>query len=289
MTKRSQIKEHLQTLDEIANIMTAMKNLSLIEINKITMFIATQERVIKIINNVGADFLDSYPIYAARMQVEQPTIYILIGSERGFCGSFNENIVQKVGFLENDSEKCIVVGRKLSDKVREYAQIIKIIDGPNAAEEIQSVIVNLIDFLLKSKIYPGQWAIIYNTENHNETHTTLLRPFEEFKIESSTHFPFPPVLNQSKENFLLEFSNHYLFSLLYFIFYQSFIAENYQRLHHLENAVGRLEKQKIALKRHLNLLRQEEITEEIQVIMLSAEAIIKELSSQIPLIQNAED
>ena len=57
------------------------------------------------------------------------------------------------------------------------------------------------------------------------------------------------------------------------------MAENYQRLHHLDNALDRLGNKLSYLTRHLNLLRQEEITQEIQVIMLSAEAIMEEIQS----------
>ncbi|HCR5129912.1 TPA: F0F1 ATP synthase subunit gamma, partial [Legionella pneumophila] len=54
----------------------------------------------------------------------------------------------------------------------------------------------------------------------------------------------------------------------------SFFAENHQRLFHLNQALDRLENKKNALNHRLNLMRQEEITEEIQNILQSAQAII---------------
>lgn len=59
-----------------------------------------------------------------------------------------------------------------------------------------------------------------------------------------------------------------------FYFYKSFYAENHQRFFHLSNSLDRLDSKQNTLKGYLNLLRQEEITEEIQIIMLSAEAVI---------------
>ena len=61
----------------------------------------------------------------------------------------------------------------------------------------------------------------------------------------------------------------YLFSLLHAIFYSALMAENRARLAHLESAIQRLERDETDLLRRRNLLRQEEITEEIQMLMLS--------------------
>lgn len=191
--------------------------------------------------------------------------------------------MQLLETVEHEQAILFVVGRKLSFKILERSQSIKIIDGSNTAEEIKKVIKNLLNFLEQLQIGPGQWGIIFNSERDGKVETTLLRPFEEFKQKGSRYFSHPPLLNQSKEVFIFDFINQYLFSLLYLIFYESFMAENYQRIRHLENSIGRLEKNKLSLTHHLNLLRQEEITEEIQIIMLSAEAIIEELlQAQVP-------
>ena len=48
------------------------------------------------------------------------------------------------------------------------------------------------------------------------------------------------------------------------------MAESRQRMAHLEGAVQRLDEQSEALHRQENILRQEEIIEEIEVILLSA-------------------
>ena len=121
MSKRIKLKEHLNTLDEISNIMTAMKNLAFIEIYKISKFNDTQMRVMDTIKNVGSDFLNHYPDLLAQMQFDNPFIYILIGSERGFCAGFNDSVLQKLSLIEPGQSvvnpMLIVVGRKLAAKM----------------------------------------------------------------------------------------------------------------------------------------------------------------------------
>ncbi|MCK5120429.1 MAG: F0F1 ATP synthase subunit gamma, partial [Methylococcales bacterium] len=55
------------------------------------------------------------------------------------------------------------------------------------------------------------------------------------------------------------------------ILYTSLTAENNQRLQHLDNAVRHLDKATEKLHKKSQIYRQEEITEEIEVILLNAE------------------
>lgn len=284
MTKRSQLKDHLHTLEEIGNIMTAMKNLCSIEINKITKFLSMQEKVIKTIREMSSDFLSFYPIFPMAKQDANPVIYIIIGSERGFCGGFNEYVINQLESLKEQSADfnpaLIVVGRKLALKMVDDSRVIATLDGPNAVEEIPAVILKVLHSLeeISSQrhidLHSWQWDILFNEEEQNQIQTKTLQPFKEFGPNNSNHFSGPPVLNLAHDLFLAEFVDNYLFAMFHSIFYKSFFAENHQRLFHLNNALDRLDNKQNTLKGYLNLLRQEEITEEIQIIMLSAEAII---------------
>jgi F-type H+-transporting ATPase subunit gamma len=55
--------------------------------------------------------------------------------------------------------------------------------------------------------------------------------------------------------------------------YTSLTAENHQHMEHMQRALGRLEQQTAVHDLKCNTLRQKEITEEIEVILLSAEAL----------------
>ena len=81
------------------------------------------------------------------------------------------------------------------------------------------------------------------------------------------------MLNMPPQTFFAELVDQYLFAALYALLYTSLMAENRRRMQHLEGAIRRLEERtsELALKR--NALRQEEITEEIEVILLSARAV----------------
>jgi F-type H+-transporting ATPase subunit gamma len=66
-----------------------------------------------------------------------------------------------------------------------------------------------------------------------------------------------------------ELIDHYLFAALHQILYVSLMAENQHRAQYLEGAMRRLEDKSADLLHRCNLLRQEEIFEEIEVILLT--------------------
>ncbi|ADG24411.1 TPA: F0F1 ATP synthase subunit gamma [Legionella pneumophila] len=284
MTKRTKLKEHVHTLEEIGHIMTAMKNLSFIELGKITQCLSMQDNVIKTIREVSHDFLSFYPMPPMNQQENPPLVSILIGSERGFCGSFNDNVLHQLdAHNEQHSEwepALVLVGHKLALKMANDSRVMATIDGPNAIEEIPAVISNVLHTLERALLqrnktwHSWQWTVLFNEEEHNQIQVKTWQPFKELDISPAPPFSVPPVLNGSKDQFFADLVEHYLLAMCYAIFYQSFFAENHQRLFHLNQALDRLENKKNALNHRLNLMRQEEITEEIQNILQSAQAII---------------
>lgn len=73
--------------------------------------------------------------------------------------------------------------------------------------------------------------------------------------------------------FFLELTEQYLFAALYEMLYTSLMAENHNRVTHLEEAVKHLNDKSEDLTRQCAALRQEEIIEEIEVILLSAGSV----------------
>jgi F-type H+-transporting ATPase subunit gamma len=105
--------------------------------------------------------------------------------------------------------------------------------------------------------------------------TEVLPPFEQYR-DTAPRFPHPPVLNLPPVAFLAGLIDHYLFATLHEIMYVSLMAENIRRVRHLEGVVQHLDDKSAKLLHKSNALRQEEIIEEIEVILLSAASLDKE-------------
>lgn len=276
MGKRSAVKARLETLDEIAGIMNAMKNLALLEIHKLERFVATQHRAAATIEAAAADFLSFYP------QIPRPVdnlwqLWILVGSERSFCGDFNENLLQ---FLQEknaaEQTKLVVVGSRLANKLHRDARVAAFIEGPSVAEEVEMALLKLTNALtqMQQQANQGYFAsinAIYHDNDSDSIHLRQLLPLAA--PHSKPLYAYPPQLNLPPAKFFTQLTNQYLYAVLHEIFYSSLMVENHKRLAHMDNAIHRMEKDRANLHLRYNRLRQEEIIEEIEIIMLSAEAL----------------
>lgn len=279
MTRRRDIEKHGRSLDEIRNIMNAMKNLSYMETRKISGFLDVQHAVVKHIETVAADFLSFYPETLTENTEtavdDDINVYLLIGAERGFCGDFNHILLRHFETMQithtMDKLRLITVGHKLETLLENDERAIIFIDGASVAEEVGDVLNQIVNQLVSIQEQYGSLNlyVLYHNDEHQIINQQLLPPFQNLRKHQSQQ-PYAPVLNLEPRKFLLDLSYHYLFVVLYEILYTSLMAESHQRVAHLEGAVQHMDEQSEELHRQGNVLRQEEIIEEIEVILLSA-------------------
>ena len=275
MSKRREVKQRLTALDEIDGIMVAMKNLALLETRKLGAFLATQHRAVASIEAAAQDFLSFYPQATAHTDDVQQLL-LVIGSERGFCGDFNEALLQPISAAARQEETLLVaVGRRLEAKLQGDKRIVAFVEGPSVGEEVQAALVRLVKVLgeLQQQRPEEVWRIsaLYHDDENGEPRTRQLLPL--VAPTGKPVYSHAPLLNLEPTQFLSQLTDQYLYAALHVVFYASLMAENRKRLEHMDSAIRRLEKDEAKLRLRYNALRQEEIIEEIEIIMLSAEAL----------------
>lgn len=281
MSKRGDIQKHLGTLKDIGGIMGAMKNISLMETHKLARFLAHQHRVLAGIEAAGADFLSHHPEIGDRTDATAAEVIVAIGSQRGFCGDFNESLVQALRQrwqqAGDNPSGVLVVGRRLAAKLGREPRLTAAFDGPSVAEEVPPVLQRLMDALGELQAGEGRndllaVSVLAHREGENELRARSILPAPR-PGDAAPRFPYPPLLHLAAPKFFAELARHYLWAQMHDAFYGSLMAENRRRLQHMEGAMQRMEEKSGELQRKYNLLRQEEITEEIEVIMLSNQAL----------------
>jgi len=271
MSKLSDLRSRMRALRDIEGILNAMTNLSLVEMTKISRFYITQQELLRSVQEALADFQKFFGVPAETTGTDSASLYVLIGSERGFCGGFNETIQKTLESqpIAATPPGLILVGRKLVLKFLEDKRVVASLDGPSAAEEIPLVISQLAKTL--TQFSSSDWKIIHNSYTGSGTSVDTTSPFDLRKTETAKDFQFPPLLNLAPLDLRPQLFEQYLFALFYGIFYQSFMAENHERLRHMDGALNKLREDEEGLRRQSNALRQESITEELEVIMLSVD------------------
>lgn len=277
MSKRRDVERRLHSLGEIKEIMTAMKNLALMETHKLTRFLATQRRAVASIQAAATDFLSFHP-HLLSAEDAACDVYLLIGSERGFCGDFNETLLHalQAHAPEGGDPALIAIGSKLGAGWAEDSRVVARLDGPSALEEVATVlskVMKTLDDWQAAQPAPRAFrvTVFHHEPEEPQVRVTRLDPFSQW-APATPRFGYPPLLNLEPRLFLTRIAEHYLFAALHELFYSSLMAENQQRMQHMDYAVRRIDQRSQELGLIRNSLRQEEITEEIEVIMLSVEA-----------------
>ncbi|MGD8803899.1 MAG: FoF1 ATP synthase subunit gamma, partial [Gammaproteobacteria bacterium] len=251
----------------------SMKTLAYMETRKLNRLLEAQQCVVESIEDVATDFLSFHQDILPRVNTTT-AVYLLIGTERGFCGNFNHVLLKH---LENnrqsqtpDNTKLVVVGHKLQTLLQDDVRLVASVNGASVAEEVTSLLTGVVNELMALQNMHGGLSIfcIYHNDEDDIVTKRLLPPFEGFS-QRTPAYSHSPQLNQSPEMFLADLTEHYLFALLHEMLYTSLMAENYKRVSHLEGAVKHLDDEAEKLTRQCNALRQEEIVEEIEVILLS--------------------
>ena len=284
MSQSRELTLHIAQMEEIRSILNAMKNLALIEIHKLTRFQTMQGQAVAAIEQAALDFLDFHRLPAVD---ETPlSIGILIGAERGFCGDFNESLINTVA--ADGYAGIIAIGSRLCSRLEDSPlSIIAAIEGANASEEVPTILNRLIDAIatlsaggdisrpanakaIHAAATLQLTAVYHDNRSGQINRRQILPPFPQ-QPQRTARYGNPPVLNFAPAEFLADLTDHYLFAALHEIFYLSLMTENQRRLQHLEGAIKHLDDETVNLRRKSQIYRQEEITEEIEVILLNAE------------------
>lgn len=279
MSQSRELQLHIAQMEEIRSILNSMKNLALIEVHKLVRFQTMQCQAVSNIENAALDYLDFYPLPDAEDKVT--SICILVGAERGFCGDYNESLINAIA--SDTYSGIIAIGSRLCNRLADYRhEVIATIEGASAAEEVPAILNRLLDAFSSLVSSEGknrrtnavselQLTVVYHDSIPGQiSRRQILPPFPQ-QSQRKPAYGNPPLLNLEPGDFFSNLTGHYLFAVLHEIFYISLMAENQRRIQHLEGAVKHLDDETVNLRRKSQIYRQEEITEEIEVILLNSD------------------
>ena len=274
MSQRRKLQQRLRQLADIRNIMDAMKNLALAEVIKLKPRLENQQRMVQDLERMAEDFLD-YHTYSFPENDGAIDIWILFGSERGFCGDFNEALIKHLEHIIPSSigNRLVLmpVGGKLSRRFSDRPENIRVIDGADVAEEVPLIlnhVVNGISQLQTQFNTVNVHTVFYHADTGQLTCKQLLPPFSHLRKQPGQH-GVAPLLHVSPAAFFSILVDEYLYYALHETAYMSLLSENNKRVQHMAGALQRLDERTGELTRQYHLHRQAEITEEIEVILLN--------------------
>ena len=274
MSRQRQLDERLASLDEVREIMSSLKTLAFLETHKLARYTEAQQRAFACIDAASADLAAHFPVADWQPDCRSRALVVL-GSERGFCGKYNETLEQAARAAVAAARgpfTVIAVGQKLASRWPTAGEIIGV-DGASVAEEVQTVLLRVADVLagLQARGGPVALDVMYQDPGTRQVVTQplfpVLAPAAARRVGASA-----PQLNVEPQAMFSALLEERLYASLLAACYDALTAENHQRMEHLDGAVRHLDRQCEEMRLKRNYLRQEEITEEIEAILQSAEA-----------------
>jgi len=279
MSRFRKIVSHLKQLQELQAIISSMRTLAQLELRKLATQAEQQREMLKVLDTVIADFLNFYPLAEPG---NGPELLLVLGSERGFCGPFNEMLVSElIKMRDNGSEPCsvLIVGGKLFHHLGEEMEGYEMTAGASTGEELSvrlSEIVVEVQKQLSRHQAQGLRVMCHDDASDTVLVRRLLPP--EYRSDCKRQ-ALPPHLYLEPDVFFHDFLQHYLFLGLIKLLTASLLVENRYRVQHLGGAMHRLDERLAEMQIRARSLRQGEITAEIEMILLGSGAFDLDNSS----------
>ncbi len=282
MEQLRQLEQQIETIDELRDIIHAMRSLAAIYLKQAE----SQLRGVRAYRDVVTDAIADALGCLDEVERPEPTgrvCILLLGSEQGLCGRFNE-IVAETGIEHARSlggAAFIVAGRRAASNVeRAGGEIVAVINSSSSPEGAPMAIRRLAAEAFRrytSEEFCRLYLMhaVYLSPGRIDTRLVPLLPLDYAMWRSSARGqggPRPAMTIEPRE-LLASLVEEFYFIVLYQAFIESLAAENGMRLQSMEAAKQNIDDTKAQLRRRANQLRQDAITAELLDVIAGAEAV----------------
>ena len=291
MANLKAIRKRIDTVKSTQKITRAMKMVAGARLNRaqqrITRMrpyaVATGRVLREVVETSGDGGEGKHPLLAARE--EKRTLYVVVTSDRGLCGSFNSNICKRAeqlwrnGEAEGREVQLALIGRKGRDYFRSrHAPTYHLFEGiwDNLGEEsARHVARKILTPFLKNEV--DAIYLIYNEFKSAMSQELIAYPLfplqatvkDEAENEPGAHFIFEP----DQDALLLRLVPMYVEITILRALYESMASELGARMTAMDAATKNASDMIADLTLQYNRVRQAAITTEILEIIGGAEAL----------------
>ncbi len=277
MAKLIQLRQRIKAIETIKKITHAMRLISMSTHSHLKSLQDPLTAYTHALNRIFGELLVASPrwynpIIHANEHTNNKTLLIIIGSQKGLCGSFNtylfkaiSNHLDKVKYPSHELD-IIAVGQKAIDFVRNVGTYpLKYSYDKSNAHRIESISQEIAHMLVYA---PAPYRSVLIASNlfksffTQKPHITQLIPFEQRDIkESELHDDY--IWDQSSNELLDALIPQYLTSQIHYFLFQSLLAEHAARFISMDTATRNANSLLEATRLEYNKLRQAKITKEL--------------------------
>lgn len=274
MSKLIQLRQRIKAIETIKKITHAMR---LIAMSTQSQLKASQKPFSAYIDELETIFSKlikhtpewNNPIIHPSDNSAHRTLVIVVGSQKGLCGSFNTNLFKLLNTsledYNNTNTTFITVGQKVIDFFRTKKNItlqhsyekFTMQKLPTIAQELAHTIMTAREPYSHVIFYSNTFKSFFAQIPKKIT----LIPFEKKEPTKVSHTEY--LWEQPAEELLNSFLHQYIESRIHFILFESLLSEHAARFVSMNAATRNAENLTDAAKLQYNKLRQAKITKEL--------------------------
>jgi len=273
MTGLTEIQRHIAAMDELHEIVGAMRSLAGMRIQEAQRALSGVRRYAdSLAAGLGAA-LALMPVPPVQQGGKEALILCL--AEHGFVGGFNERILDAAGRASTHIQSVFVLGSRGAAIAQEGGRTVhwsapmatRLAGVPDA--------VNALSAALYDGIVRGEFSRVTVVFSRTQGSTSVIEQLRLLPIDWSTltpAMPQPPLHDLRPSELLEQLVAEYVFARLTEAAVESTASENAARFMAMESAYDNVAKKLAQLHQKGHQARQEQITEELLDLITGAEA-----------------
>lgn len=278
----TQIKRRLHAVEGTGKITKSMELLSTVKSQRLKREVERSQSYFESLGCLLSDLFyfgkikDNF--YLKEGPKDLPSLYIVLGSDLGLCGSYNQDVIRLALSTIKPEDKILVIGKKIEKTIREKsgAEVfnIKDISYDSSLQNFEKLSRTLFK-LFKNKRIRNVFIVGTHFINSLKSVPVLYRilPFYLERKKWENEEACPPLLDNPAEEIIDRLWESYLVGEIQHLFKDSELSEHTARRNAMEEANKNVDELTNELTIKYNKQRQEKITEEITEITASRMAM----------------
>lgn len=279
MTRLSEIQSHIASMDELLDVVGAMRSLAGMRVQEAQHALpGIRSYADSMAAAIGGALLLMQPPLADAHQKHYPRVLILCTAEHGFVGGFNEHMLDAAEAILQPSDLLFVLGSRGAavafERGRKVAMtkpmVTHLAGTPDAINRLTN---ELYERVARGDV--AQIEVMFSRYRQGAASTIerrLLLPLETAGLSSKPGHQ-PPLHNLPPRVLFEKLVAEYVFALLTETAVESLASENAARFAAMESAYENISKKLEGLRENARQARQSEITSELLDLMAGAEAM----------------
>lgn len=261
MSRKRALDTKLTLYHDLNDILGAMRSFALAELRRVATREKAQTQTASIMLNSFSDMAPHIPV----PEQISSDIFVLVGSVHGFCASYNEDVLAFWHSHKEAADSPIVIGERLASLFSEEEKVIFVPGAINSNDVIPVIDHVLSAYSQAARRTDLSLGLVIVLRDSDGVITKRLWPMQPEPANQQEEIPYT---HESPKQVVSKLAQHCLFHMLLSFLLRALHTENHMRLMQMENAMRHIDENSAALLIQRNRIRQEEIVNEIELILM---------------------